>query len=302
MAAWAAASGWAAEAPCDRTCLNGFIDQYLEAVTAHDAGRLPLAQAVRFTENGQRLNLNDGLWNTASARGGYKLYLPDAKTGQAAYFGTIRERGVPAILAVRLKVVERKIAEIETLVARSEQGALLLEKLPGPHPSFLETIPPAERASREELIRVSNMYFSGLERNDGKGEYPFTEDCNRLENGKQTTNNPDAGWVYDGRNIGALGCKAQFETGFFHFVTRIRDRRFVVVDEERGLTMAFAFFDHAGNLEQGPKKPQTWEIAELFKVVKGKLRQVEAVVEACPYGMLSGWSSWEDGISSKARW
>jgi hypothetical protein len=294
-------SGWGA-GPCGRECLNAMVDRYLDAVVAHDAARLPLAPGVRFTENGQHLELNDGLWNTASERGGYKLYIPDAQAGQVGFFGTIRERGVPAILAVRLKVESGKISEIETLVARSESGAKLLEKLGQPHPSFLETIPPAERASREEVIRVSNMYFSGLERNDGKGEYPFTDDCNRLEDGKQTTNNPDAGWVYDGVNFGALGCKAQFETGFFHFVTRIRDRRFVVVDEERGLGLAFAFFDHAGNLAKGPTKPQTWELAELFKIVKGKIRQIEAVVEACPYGMLSGWSSREDGLSSRARW
>jgi hypothetical protein len=30
----------------------------------------PFAAAVKFTENGQRLELDDGLWHTATAKGG----------------------------------------------------------------------------------------------------------------------------------------------------------------------------------------------------------------------------------------
>lgn len=310
-------SGWGG-AQCDRGCLEGFIDLYLDAVVAHDPSRLPMAKAAKFTENGQRLELGDGLWGTASARGAYKLYATDPEAGEAGFFGTIFENGTPAILAVRLKVRERKVTEIETLVARGdaggahgERGARNLEKMGRPHPVFLEPVAMAERASREDLIRTANMYFSGLERNDGKGAYPFTEDCNRIENGEQTTNHPSpqAAGRFD---VGALGCKAQFESGFFHFVTRIRDRRFVVVDRERGLALAFVFFDHAGNcrpvklpdgrvLPAGPARPFTWEIAELFKIERGKIRQIEAVIDQSPYGMRSGWSAWEDGMSSRAR-
>src|SRR5271170_1770946 len=36
---------------CDRQCLNGFVDQYLAALVAHDPSRLPLAKDVVFTEN-----------------------------------------------------------------------------------------------------------------------------------------------------------------------------------------------------------------------------------------------------------
>jgi hypothetical protein len=296
--------------PCDRSCLEGLVDQYLSALVAHDLSRLPLAKTVKFTEDGQRLELGDGLWNTASALGIYKLYVADPQAGQVGFFGTIRENGTPAILALRLKVEAGRICEIETLVARDEAGAQGLEKLDGPHPVFLETIPLADRASRKELIETANIYFKGLERNDGKGVYPFTDDCSRLENGKQTTNNPsEEARPFD---VGALGCKEQFEIGFFRFVTRIRDRRFVAVDQERGLVLAFVFFDHAGNiptvtLTDGRTipirvaRPWTWEIAELFKVEKGLLRQIEAVIREAPYGMNSGWSSWEEGLSSRAR-
>ena len=85
-------------------------------------------------------------------------------------------------------------------------------------------------------------------------------------------------------------CREQFESGLLHFVSRIRDRRYVAVDEERGIVVAFGFFDHdAGknrhfttpdgrSIVGGPQEPYTWEIAEAFKVEKGLLHEVEAVL------------------------
>jgi hypothetical protein len=292
---------------CDRTCLEGFVDRYVDAVVAHDPARAPLARAVRFTENGQRLRPGDGLWNTASARGSYKLYVVDPEAGRVGFFGTVRENATPAILALRLQVLDREITEVETLVARDEEGARRLEALGRPHPVFLSAAP---LLSREALVKTANLYFAGLERNDGKGVYPFTDDCDRLENGKQTTNQrADPKQPFD---IQALGCRQQFETGFFRFVTRIRDRRFVVVDPERGLVLAFVFFDHAGNVPSvtlsdgravpiGVSRPWTWEIAELFKIESNLIRRIEAVVQEAPYGMASGWSTWEEGLSSEPR-
>jgi hypothetical protein len=194
-----------------------------------------------------------------------------------------------------------------------------LERLARPHPVFTQEIPPGERMSRAELIRVADMYFSGMEKNDGKGEYPFTDDCNRIENGTLTTNAP----LRDGETrpdpktattySATWSCREQFESGLLHFVWRIRDRRYVAVDRERGLVFSFAFFDHALGSDRtfrapdgrtvtgGPPDPWTWQLAELFRIEKGRLRQIEAILHRAPYGMNSGWSSWQDGLSSAAR-
>src|SRR5687767_2865416 len=40
---------------CDKVCLQGFVEQYLDAWVARDPKRLPLAANVKYTENGQRL-------------------------------------------------------------------------------------------------------------------------------------------------------------------------------------------------------------------------------------------------------
>jgi hypothetical protein len=310
---------------CDKACLEGFIDRYLDALVAHDPKLVPLARNVKFTENGQRLEPGDGFWRTMTAKGSYRLFVTDSLTGEVAFIGTVREQArnpgesTPAVMAIRLKIANQQISEIETLIARSERAARGFEKLGNPHHLFTETVPPAERMSREDLIRISNMYFSGMQQNNGKGDYPFADDCNRIEMGAPTTNAPlPAGQTRPDPKTAttyssAWSCREQFESGLLHFVTRIRDRRYVAVDPERGLVFSFVFFDHSAGktrtfqtpdsrtVTNGPTSPWTWELAEMFKVEKGKIRQIEAIMDHSPYGMNSGWSNWEDGMSDRAR-
>jgi hypothetical protein len=330
---------------CDRACLEGFVDKYLDAVIAHDPKLLPLSRNVKFTENGVRLELGDAHWKTVTGKGPYRLFVTDPEAGQVAFIGTLREEargtdGSPSAIALRLKVQNRQITEIETLIVRSTAAqnggrgaapttgapaapftgaAVNMDRLGTPNHLFTETVPPAERMSREDLIKTANMYFSGMEKNDGKGVYPFTDDCNRIENGGQSTNVPLRGGQTrpDPKTATSYSanwsCKEQFESGLIHFVWRIHDRRYVAVDRERGLVFSFAFFDHALGKDRnfkapdgrpvtgGPVDPWTWELAEMFKVEKGKIHQIEAILQRAPYGMNSGWSNWEDGLSSGAQ-
>jgi hypothetical protein len=249
--------------------------------------------------------------------------------GQVAFIGTLREQdavvsaGSPVVIALRLKAERRQISEIELFVVRTEfrgqRAAQNVENLGAPHRLFLEAVPLAERMSRADLIKTANMYFSGMQLNDGRQVYPFAEDCDRIENGAAATNVPTtSGQVRpDPRtatNYSAQwSCKEQFASGLLHFVTRIRDRRYVAVDQERGLVFSFIFFDHAAGdtrrfdtpdgraVTAGPTTPWTWELAEMFKIEKSRIRRIEAILERAPYGMGSGWSSWEDQMSDRPR-
>jgi hypothetical protein len=310
---------------CDRACLEGFVDRYLDAVIAHDPKLAPLSKNVKFTENGQKLVIPDGLWNSMAGKGTYRLFVDDPQGGSVAFIGTIKEEGrtpsepVAGVIALRLKLDNRQISEVETFVVRNPQTAERLEKIGIPNHLFLEAVPEGQRMSRADLIKTADMYFSGMQQNDGKAVYPFTDDCNRIENGMQTTNAP----LKEGQTrpdpatatnySSAWGCKEQFQSGLLHFVTRIRDRRYVAVDQERGLVFSFIFFDHSAGRTRhfetpngravvaGPTQPWTWEIAEMFKVENGKLHQIEAVLDRAPYRMTSGWSSWEEGMTDRAR-
>jgi hypothetical protein len=313
-----------AAAPCDRACLEGFVDRYLDAVLAHNPALVPLAPGVRYTEDGQQLAIGDGLWRTLQAKGHYRLFVTDVRAGQVAFFGTIEEqnrdpaKGTAVLMALRLRVRDGQITEIEQLLVRDEKPALAMDGRPV-DPIYLAVVPKAERVPRAELIATADKYFTGMQQNDGKGDYPFADDCNRLENGMQTTNAPTPPGQTrpdpkTATNYSAQwSCMEQFKSGLLHFVSRIRDRRYVAVDEERGIVYAFGFFDHEGGdtrhfttpdgrqVVSGPVQPWTWEIAELFKVQGGKIHRIQAVLQRSPYGMNSGWSTWLQGMSDQAR-
>ena len=327
LAVLLAASPLRAQTPgsCDRGCLEGIVDRCLDAFVKHDPTLAPLARNVKFTENGQRLAPGDGSWRTLISRGTYRLFVSDPEAGRVAFIGTLREEnaqnkeGALVLIALHLKVERRQIAALELFVVRSENAAKNVEKLGTPHHLFTEAVPPAERMSRADLVKTANMYFSGMQQNDGKGVYPFADDCDRFENGNQTTNaptppgqtrpDPKTASNYSGQ----WSCTEQFDSGLLHFVSRIRDRRYVAIDQERGLVFSFIFFDHmAGDTRHfktpdgravtaGPTTPWTWELAEMFKLEKGKIRRIEAILERAPYGMGSGWSTWDEAMSDRAR-
>jgi hypothetical protein len=283
---------------CDRACLNAYVDQLIAAMVAHDASSLSLARDVKYTENGQLLKIGDGFWGTASGAPTYKIYADDPQGGQAMFLGVLPENGAPVILCLRVKVELHRISEIEALVARKEGGSIARpENLVTPNPIFAEAVPAAQRRSRQNMIAIANSYFSAIEK--GHASYvPFDTNCNRIESGIQTTNNTALATNPD--SVLGLGCADQIKTRNFQPDTLIRDRRFAVIDEERGLVFVLGFFDHDAQLrsytmangktvKQTRTGPWTWEIGEMFKIQDGKIMRVEAVVDTGLYGMKSGW-------------
>ena len=140
-----------------------------------------------------------------------------------------------------------------------------------------------------------------MPRDDPKGDYSFFDpDCNRLEHAQQTTNvkTPQPyGHVAD-MDFAAMGCQAQFQTGFLGFVTAIHDRRFLVVDEERQAVFAFADLDHNGtvrvlHLSTGKDEvvppyfnvPRTLQVGEAFRMRGDKIHRIEMTLTELPYGM-----------------
>lgn len=295
------------DATCDRACLEQWVDRYLAAMRDRDTDPEMFAPGLKFTEDGVRLPFgNEGLWYSMSGVGKYRFYVPDVEAQQVAFLGTVREKAPRSreeslsALALRLKIRNGRITEIEQIVIRpdsvnSSAGDFpptgpAVEAMGAPHPVFAESIPEAKRMSRKDLIETANHYFTGLENNDGKGYYPFTDDCVRFENGVDVLLNTNKQTGEQTRTT----CKQQFEEGVKGIVTRIRDRRFVAVDREKGIVFSFAFFDH-------DFIHWTWQLAELFKIENGQIRRIEAIFHRAPYGMNSGWSSFEKGISNEIQ-
>jgi len=296
--------GVANTTPCDRACLIGVMDQYRSALLAHDVTRLPLASDVRYTENTISLPLGTGLWATANGFGNYKQYFADPTSGQVGFIGIVKENDIPAILAVRLKIVNRRITEIEAIVPRESKSASTLDASGGPLALWDEVLPPSERRSREQLASITNSYFEAIVHSNGSLA-PFDKNCRRAENGSYSVLNPDPTLAWDPKSSFRpykLGCEEQLNTGIWSYIRNIRDRRFPIVDEERGLVVALITFDHPGTVRyfdvpgfgrvNNPSeflKPTSMEILEAFKIRNGLILQVAAEGGFLPYGITSGW-------------
>ncbi len=305
-----AASG--ATGTSDRDGLKALVDAYLKALGAHDPAGLPLASPIKFTENTAPMPLGDGLWlNVSEGPTTFKVYALDPTSGHAGFYGVMKELGEPVILALRLKVENGQITEIEHVVAR-RLGDRATPNLAAPRPGLVQPVPPPERVPREEMLRIADAYFESIEHNNGDLA-PFADDCARHENGVQTTTNKPPDPAQFGTTaseqlrlamarIDACGVRAQMSSHILDYITRIRPRRLLIADEELGLVFAFPMFVHRGGMQttkivgvpgvdrvSRPIAPFNLQAGEIFKIRGGRIHEIEADGVVLPYGSSTGW-------------
>jgi hypothetical protein len=281
-----------------RAELYAALDRYCDALLARDSKRLEWSPDALVTENNVPLLPGDGLWGTITGLGPYDLRFADEETGQVALFTTVTETRDTSGACIRLGMRGDAVTEVETIVVRQADEALVF---PNPRfetkPVMEATVSKDERSSRAEMIALADGYFSTLELNDGTIRTKFHPDCNRIENGVQTTNNPDF-FV----PVAGLPCEEQFRLGNYRYDDRLRGRRFPLVDEERGIVLAHGFIDHRGvlgdyALTDGTKasspirRPHTFYLSEAFKIRQGAIEQIEANFITVPYHMPAPWDS-----------
>ena len=279
--------------PCDSHCLNGFVDQYVGALTAHQPAKLPGADRSKYTENGTRTAIAAGLWQSATAVGDYKMTYVDPVTGNALFVGVIKEKDQEAIVATRLRVMDRKVTEIETIAARKGSHPLFSPELLHADPLFTTPVSEDTRVPRARMIEIANSYFDGIERNSSEG-IPATPDCNRFENGVKTTfRTPTSG-----------NCAKSADN--LNYIKAVRNRRFFIVDEVNGVVACNILFDVPGGdpittsgatatggseaqLQTTLRQPRMLLLTELFKIDGGNIARIQAIMHNLPHGATSGW-------------
>jgi hypothetical protein len=295
------------EPHCRRACLIGFARRYMDALVHHDPSRVPFAKGVRFTENDVALATGQGLWDSISSASSKATLAADPDTGNVVWLGTVAENGAPAYYAMRLKVREGRITQVETVV---ERKTALPQPFGDPSkvlhdPAFEQVLPAAERRGRERLRDVANGYFSTVERNDGDLLTVFDPDCERTENGISTTSG-NFGSAAD-----AQGCAAQFRLGLFRINKRVRERRYPLIDVKRGVVVATGFFDHDNSFDRYKttdgkehrtllRWPNSLSLMEAFKIRNGRIYRVEAIFTYVPYFMHSPWENQADAPAPPA--
>jgi hypothetical protein len=297
--------------PCDRTCLIGIMDGYMDAIFKHDPKAVPtVALDVRMTENTAPMDIGEGmLWRSKVEPTSFKIYIADPVAGQVAEQTRLKVNGRDTLVGVRLKIDRGRILEIEQLwTGNINEAAIPL--LTTPRPGLVNDLPASQRESRDVLIWAANSYFDALEGDDGKIG-AFADDCVRHENGYQTVNNPPPGGrmmpspILPNANtpqgqeqlkVSMMTCSEQISTKILNFIKKIRPRRVLVVDEQKGVVATFPFFVEDGTRRGGdPNAPPGMMLnlytMETFGIRGGLIHEVEAFpFVTIPYGLGNGWT------------
>jgi hypothetical protein len=267
---------------CDRDCLGGIMTAFLESLVANDPSLAPLADQARFTEDTRETPIGGGFWSTASALGGYRTDFLDVREQTAAVHALMQENGTPVLFAARLKVADREITEIETMVVRGASEAMLFapDQLTGPSAAF-NTLPPADQLMpREEMIEIARRYPEGLRVGSFvTADAPFAPDAYRLENGVRMagpgcTFQPPACEDMRNQTVPTLA-------GMDGYV--------VAVDEQNGTVLMRLDFGRGSLFGGGGGEPQVLVTFEAFKIYGGRIHAVEAVFESMPADSPTGW-------------
>jgi hypothetical protein len=163
-------------------------------------------------------------------------------------------------------------------------------------------VPAAQRTARKDLIAAAQAYADSVQRNDGNVKARFDSACQRTENG-QVVSQGDVGSIGLVKSPGKLaeGCEAQLKLGLYRPVDRLRGRRVLAVDEERGLVVMASIADFGlaqrkykladgREVESDRFHAMARELFEVYKIGGGRIQAVEAVSVDQPFGMPVAWA------------
>jgi hypothetical protein len=308
---------------CDRQCLVDLMKNYLAALVAHNPSAVPFDKDVKYTENAANIPVGDGLWVTAS--GGpteFQVYAADPVMQQVAGLFMMKENGhQDVLLGVRLALRRGKISEAEHHVVR-ENLTYARPNLQKPRPGLVEDISPADRTPRDQMLDIGLSYYDALTGEDGTLA-PFAAECERRENGstsvggkrpapkpteaKPPSASPQGGDPEMAKLRMAIAaapntCEGQISAGVFAYITEIKNRRLLVIDEQKGLAVGFSNFYHDSKLktmklkgvpglESVPAYQGVFNMPAIhfFKIKKGRIYDIEATGLVEPYGAKTGW-------------
>ena len=281
--AWFSATAMAqvAKPVCDRPCLTQILDQYLDHMQSHNPAGVPIAADANVREQTAPVKLGEGGSWKRITRLRTKMVFADPTQGSVMYRGAADTMGATtgklSSLSIRLKVEKRQITESETILNEGEgmfDAAYLLE----PDPFLEAVLPPARRSSREELIKIADSYFEAIGTHNPAAA-PFATRCERYESGRRMTHNK-VGTAATGEGANETcsetlqGLKGQ----------QTINRRFMILDVERGLVIGATFIQH-----QERKPPNSLFMHELFKIVDGKIWEIDNIAYTVPWPPDSGY-------------
>lgn len=241
--------------------MKSTVEAYFKALSSHDPAGLALAENVKFTENGKAMQLGDGLWKSAGAVK-YSHSALDTEVCQSASQAVVPEGNMDIPLALRIKLQNQKITEIETIAVRPGDYQVSGSAFPSNTAALAnsadtvkweEPVPANQRNERAEISGWMDKYFRMFPR----GVCNTVSSCKRIENGGGSFN----------CSAGA-SCAAGQPSGSSAMTPRL-----ILVDVETGVGVGFTMFQ--GNTDM-----------HMFKMYGDQVYGVSAILGAASG---SGW-------------
>ncbi len=247
-------SGGSGATACTRELLRSTITAYFTALAAHSSSTLPMAATVKFTENGKVMTLGQGLWMTAGAVK-YSQSALDVESCSSATQAVVPEGNMDIPVALRLKLQNQLITEIETIAVRPGDYKLSGQTFASNPAAIIsanntlmwETPPAGQRNTRSELIAWVDKYFRMFPR----GVCNTVSSCRRLENGYGNFNCTDG-----------ASCAAGNPTG-----TPVMDPRILLADPDNGIAVGMTMF--MGNTDMHMVKMYGGQVYAVHAVLGG---------------------------------
>jgi len=259
-----------ASSACDRECLKEFMTQYINAMLDKKPESMQLADNVRYTEDEKEIEIGDGYWKEISGTVNWRLDVVDVRAGGIGTIFVIKGSSL-VCYGVRLKIVNNKISEIETIVVKNSTEGVLYspQNFKSPDDSLMTNIPKPEILNtREEMVKIALKYPEAMKNKmknfNANGLY-FSKTAYRLENGVQ---------MAGPNNIGTQGLPPL--PGMKSMVAG--------VDEQSGIVLLRLNFG-PGSISGGE-----FDIFEAFKIFNDSMRCVMAIMQKVPEGTPFGWT------------
>jgi hypothetical protein len=255
------------------------VTMYVDAMLAHAPAQLPLTSDVRFTEDSHELKLGDGLWKSVSAKGHFRQDYVDRKNQIILTHMVLFEGETQVLYSLLLRVEDRRIAGIESLVYRVPGDAKSQpDHLDKPLPIMNDTVPAAKQMPRAEMVKTALRYTEGLRvGNFVQAGTPFAPEAYRYENGIKTAG--------EGCTTSTI-CDPATQKIMLHPDI---EPSVAAVDEQAGIVVLWMNFGDTHSYGPG----RALVTFEAFKIYGGSIHAVNAFFGFLPKETERGWPAVE---------
>lgn len=300
-------SGAQARDVCGRQCLLTLQNSVLDRLVGRGGKDLALSSDAMVRVDARAVAADPHAWPRLLSLGARQDVVDSFGRGAVTFAYGQDARG-PALIALRIGVKGGKISEIEIMLThRGESGHFPPAGITDWDPLYDARLAVSQRVGRAALEAAADGYFRGLDKADGTLA-PFDRACERYENREKATNRQS-----DDSNLAS--CATAFSSIKPMYDRGVREGRHPIVDVERGLVVGFAFHesspspqvaypegfnpadftnyplavDVAAGRGRFVPRPQALYVADIFKVVRGNIRQVEVLMKYLPYQTRTGF-------------